>query len=499
MKNHNSIKPSRQTDKTKKTQRPGTSKFWEIDDKGKIKINPLEFIELLESFGFHAYRVGQSCEYIRIKNNIVQSVTPKDMRDVVRLYLIDLGERDVLAQIVKASNLYFGVGVLQFFKTIDLNLLKDTRDKAYFVYKNCAVVISKLGVDILSHQAIDKHIWEDQITNRDIEKCKDGMGGDFAQFVLNTVDSNPADFLANRKALGYLLHNYHDPTNPKAIIINDSDININQPKGGRGKGLYLKAISKLRTTTIEDGKIWTPYKNFAYQKVKQSTQVFILEDLSKGFDFESLFAILTDGVGVERKNRDAFTIEAKDSPKVAITTNYGVEGHGGSFDRRMHNIVLGGHYHCDHRPIDDFGTIFFDGWDSSQWMKFDNFMLDCVTQYLRSGLGESSKLIKKKVLVENMNEALWDYLEMNVANIATATTYRTNDVLAIINDYDSTLESMRGKTLYDSLRKYCKFKKFGFEKIRDAKGRGFKITPATNAATNAASKDGSNQYDDVPF
>jgi hypothetical protein len=165
----------------------------------------------------------------------------------------------------------------------------------------------------------------------------------------------------------------------------------------------------------------------------------------------------------------------------------------------MHNIVLGGHYHCDHRPIDDFSTIFFDGWDSSQWMKFDNFMLDCVTQYLRSGLGESSKLIKKKVLVENMNEALWDYLEMNVANIATATTYRTNDVLAIINDYDSTLESMRGKTLYDSLRKYCKFKKFGFEKIRDAKGRGFKITPATNAATNAASKDGSNQYDDVPF
>jgi len=484
----NNTSPSSKSDKEPQPSQPKI--FWVKGEKG-VKIDHLIFAEFLEDNGFYStVTSGGGCEFVRIQNNVVEQTTAKAIKDFVRMYLLMKNEREVLSQLMKGANKYFGVGILEFLESKKLDLLKDSKDKAYFVFKNCVAVVTKNGIKIKNHTEIEKPIWKEQIIDRDFEKCKDSMGGDFAQFVRNTTDKINPKFIANRKALGYLLHNHHNPINPKAIILNDSDININSAKGGRGKGLYLKAVSKLRTTTIEDGKIWTPYKNFAYQKIKPSTQVFVLEDLSKGFDFESLFPILTDGVTVERKNRDAYTIIAKDLPKLAITSNYAIDRDGGSFERRIHDIDLSGYYSCHHRPIDDFEVQFFDGWNSTQWSKFDNFMLDCVRLYLLKGLGTSSQSIKEKILRENMNSALWDYLEENIATITTKTFYSNSKFLNDISDYDnSTLGKFTAKGISSSLKKYCDFKGFVFEKTRSAMGRGFSITPPID--------DGSGE--DLPF
>ena len=45
-------------------------------------------------------------------------------------------------------------------------------------------------------------------------------------------------------------------------------------------------------------------------------------------------AVVTEGLTLEKKNKDAIKIPFSKSPKVAITTNYAIKGKGSSFERR---------------------------------------------------------------------------------------------------------------------------------------------------------------------
>ena len=40
----------------------------------------------------------------------------------------------------------------------------------------------------------------------------------------------------------------------------------------------------------------------------------------------------------------------------------------------------------NHRPIDDFGKLFFESWTEEEWNSFDNFMVESLQLYLDKGL-----------------------------------------------------------------------------------------------------------------
>ena len=196
---------------------------------------------------------------------------------------------------------------------------------------------------------------------------------------------NPA---TGESTIGYMMHGYKNSSYSPAIILGDEEISDN-PEGGTGKGLFVNALSQMKKVIVIDGKTFNFEKSFPYQTVSADTQILCFDDVKKHFDFERLFSIITEGLTLEKKNKDAIKIPFKKSPKVAITTNYAIEGSGNSFARRKWEVELHRHYTRDHTPYDEAGRHLFEDWDKDEFLKFDNYMLKCLQGYIKKGLQES--------------------------------------------------------------------------------------------------------------
>jgi len=111
--------------------------------------------------------------------------------------------------------------------------------------------------------------------------------------------------------------------------------------------------------------------------------------VKKHFDFERLFSVVTEGITVEKKNKDAIKLPFNRSPKIVITTNYAIKGKGNSFERRKWELEFKQFYSKEFTPLIEFGRILFNDWDEEEWCKFDNYMIGNLKSYLSTGLVKS--------------------------------------------------------------------------------------------------------------
>jgi hypothetical protein len=102
-----------------------------------------------------------------------------------------------------------------------------------------------------------------------------------------------------------------------------------------------------------------------------------------------LFSVVTEGLTLEKKNKDAIKIPFSKSPKIAITTNYAIRGSGNSFARRKWELELHQYYSKTFTPLDEFGKLLFSDWNDDDWCEFDNYMIGCLQGYLNTGLVKS--------------------------------------------------------------------------------------------------------------
>ena len=188
--------------------------------------------------------------------------------------------------------------------------------------------------------------------------------------------------------MGYLLHGFKNLSYSPAVILNDEVISDN-PEGGTGKGIFMNAISQMKKVVVIDGKGFTFEKSFAYQLVSADTQVLVFDDVKKHFDFERLFSVVTEGLTLEKKNKDAIKIPFSKSPKIAITTNYAIRGKGSSFERREWELEFKQHYNSIHTPFQEFGKLLFGDWNDDEWCLFDNYMVTNLQNFLKTGLVKS--------------------------------------------------------------------------------------------------------------
>jgi phage/plasmid-associated DNA primase len=140
--------------------------------------------------------------------------------------------------------------------------------------------------------------------------------------------------------------------------------------------------------------------------VSADTQILTFDDVRKRFDFERLFSIVTEGITLEKKNKDAIKIPFHKSPKIVITTNYAIKGSGNSFARRKWELEFKKYYSKDFTPYHEFGRMLFDDWDEDEWCRFDNYMIECLQLYLSNGLieSESVNLKERKFHAETCKE-----------------------------------------------------------------------------------------------
>jgi hypothetical protein len=370
--------------------------FWDRNDKGVVKIIHIQFKQFLEDNGFYKFcpEGGKNYVFVKVTNNLIDHTSDKEIKDFVLSHLLELDDIGVYNYFADQTR-FFKEEFLSLLSTIDIYFIGDSKDESYLYYKNCAIRITKDGVSLLDYIDLGGYVWKDHVIDRTFVKCSVSESFDFKKFVSNINGGDEGRIQSMESTIGFLLHGYKNLGFCPAVILNDEVISDN-PEGGTGKGLIMNALSKMKKLVVIDGKSFAFERSFAYQLVSADTQILCFDDVRKHFDFERLFSVITEGLTLEKKNKDAIKIPFAKSPKIALTTNYAIKGAGNSFARRKWELELHQYYSKEFTPQDEFGRLMFGDWNDDDWCEFDNYMIGCLKSYLRTGLVKS-KFVNLKI------------------------------------------------------------------------------------------------------
>ena len=395
-----------------KTAHESVQVFWKKSDKGAVSITHNLFKEFLVDNGFYKYYPEGSNNFIfvrRVSNRVINT-TDQNIKDFVLGYLEKKVEDMSIWNFFADRTRFFKEDFLSLLPEIDINFINDTSDDSYLFFKNVAVRVEKDEITQIEYDNLPGWVWEDQMIPRDFNICE-GIDCDFKKFIHNVAGDEPERISSIESTIGFLMHGYKDPGYCPAVIINDENISDN-PEGGTGKGIFITAISQLKKSVEIDGKSFTFDKSFPYQTVQQDTQTLIFDDVRASFDFERLFSVITQGITLEKKNKDAIRIPFNKSPKIAITTNYAIRGSGNSFDRRKWELEFKQFYNKDFTPQDEFGRRLFDDWEDDEWCLFDNYMVSSLQKFLRSGFIKSQfKNLPTRRFITHTSHEFYEWIQ----------------------------------------------------------------------------------------
>lgn len=385
--------------------------FWSKNDKGAVSIVHHLFREFLEDNGFFKYYPEGSSNFIFVRrvSNKVMNISEQQIKDFVLGYIEARVDDNSVWNYFADKTRFFKEDFLSMLSEIEIQFIEDTEDVSYLFFRNTALKVTKDSLERIDYDDLPGWIWEDQMIDRDFDEC-DGSMCEFRKFVHNISNDDAERIDSVESTIGFLLHGYKPADFCPAVILNDEIISEN-PEGGTGKGIFSTAIGHVRKSVEIDGKTFSFDKSFLYQTVQQDTQILVFDDVNKGFNFEKLFSVITQGITLEKKNKDAIKIPFEKSPKILISTNYAIRGSGNSFDRRKWELEFKQYYRRDFTPREEFGHVLFSGWNEHEWCIFDNYMVANLQKYLANGLMESkfTNLDVRKFIAET-NHEFWEFM-----------------------------------------------------------------------------------------
>jgi len=374
--------------------------FWHVDD-GKVRLDRRRFLRFLHRHGIGKL-YGESEHHstlIRVQDKVVRRVSSEEIKDFVLKYVRDLDTEtveedctpeEIEEMLLRGGHIYFSDSLLEGLRPLDLDFKEDTPTEAFFFYQNGHVRVTEDGFELQSYSDLDGVVWEDQIIDRDFIDLQGTDGYDtwtWHRHLWNVSDRDGKRHSSLCTGIGHLLHSYNDPGETKAVIFMDEEI-ADVEEGRSGKSLTARGLQEMVSVVRIDGRNFSFRSQFAFQRVREDTQVIDFNDVRPKFPFPRLFSLITGEMPVERKGKEEITISFEQSPKFLLSTNYVVEGGGASFEDRTFQIEFAPHYSPDWTPVDEFEHRLFDDWGEEEWARFDNIMLACVHQYLRDGLVE---------------------------------------------------------------------------------------------------------------
>lgn len=459
------------------------NRFWTIikDSSGRVNISIryTKLYKFLSRSGYWIYKKDDTYLFVKIKDNIIYKIDKHHMINFVLNYIKQLPfeiqenvYRDSLEEVFRMKmNVLFSENQRHTIELLKPNFVRDTKDEGFFFYKNGVLKISVNEKLLIPYKDIDGHIWETQILNRNYvntELTLEDLSikseiGRFLQGVSGKLENGSHKRLHSlHSVVGYQLHSYKDPKLSKAIIFCDEAVSEN-PSGGVGKSLIVKAISYFKNIATIDGKNVKFSSQFVFQRVELDTKLIVFEDVEKKFPFEKLFSVITEGIGVEKKNKDKFYINYMDSPKVVLTTNYMIDGQGNSHERRRLEYECSQHYNKHHTPYDEFGHSLFDDWTTDEWVLFDNFMISCCQFFLKNGLVNPPKInIGHRKVIQATCEDFAVFMDQKIKEIVN----KEIDKVVIKNEFLNRYEEYRhynwfsSRLFYKWLRTYGEYHDF---------------------------------------
>jgi len=401
--------------------------FWDVSEQDRLTINRYKLQVFLTTVGgFRLYFYDQNStiyRLVRIKDGFVEESSTEQIKRFIKDYIDRLPDsfdggitpQDLLEHIYRGASALFSDAFFEFFDRADINFLQDSQDTSYFPFKNGVVCVSKGKIELKTYGELNKFVWKTQIIDHHIY-VDDGSIKleeiEYYKFLHYISGEDNERLMYAITLIGYLLHTYKDPSRPFSVILAEETEN-EANGGGTGKGIFVKALGHLSNLVRVDGKNFKVDKNFAFQRVDLDTRILAIEDTRRNVDFEGFYSIITEGITVEKKNKDELFIPYKDSPKVMFTTNYTIPNMGNHAKRRQKVFEFSPYFGAGKTPEDVFGHKLFEDWDKDEWNRFFNLMFNCVQIYLESGVlavENSDKLLRKQVRVQFSEEFLEYFL-----------------------------------------------------------------------------------------
>ena len=404
--------------------------------------------------------------FVKVTNNLIDHTSEKEIKDFVLDNLYSFEDVSIYNYFADQTR-FFREEFLTLLSTIDIYFIADTNSSSYLYYRNCAVQVTKNKVIAIDYVDLGGYVWKDHVIDRVYKECET-TDCDYQKFIHNICAQSPQRTLSMESTIGFLMHGHKNLSYCPAVILNDEVISDN-PEGGTGKGIFMNALGHMKKLVTIDGKAFTFERSFAYQLVSADTQILCFDDVKKYFDFERLFSVVTEGLTLEKKNKDAIKIPFNKSPKIAITTNYAIRGAGNSFARRKWELELYQHYTKAYTPQDEFGRLFFGDWDDDEWCVFDNYMIYCLQLYLKEGLMQSEfvNLRIRQLSAETSHDfiewcGLLEGQEENQKLVEGIKIYRNEVYFDFINEYPDyapkSKMTISRQRFYKWLHSYCVYK-----------------------------------------
>ncbi|MBC7384301.1 MAG: hypothetical protein H7296_15150 [Bacteroidia bacterium] len=410
------------------------------------------FINLLYAHGFYRRKVNGIYIFIRKEGRMITQVTPKEILTFISIYIdtltagynvaydgsaIEVPFITIKQIYINNTTSIFNDSFLQILKVDSQPILKDTRYCSYFIFQNCMVTVTENGIETKDLKGLkaDFCYWNTQMLKRNFTYNAEFQKCHWYRFMQNVCNHNSERFLSMITGIGYALHATFNPLLiPALIFVDEAITEKNEANGGSGKGMFLEALQQLRSTVIIDGKGLNPDNPFFLSVVNVDTTIAAIDDLKAGFPSSRLYSMSSNGMTVEKKNKDKWKFEKEDSPKIVITSNQMLKDSGKSDIRRSFYIELSDHYSSPDRKVNlvfnEHKCWFFtDEWGADEWDMFFSTMLYCSVQYLKQGLKHFEGVnIERNRLLQNTSR---DFVEwMDAQNIPLDEWQTTKDLYA---------------------------------------------------------------------
>ena len=212
----------------------------------------------------------------------------------------------------------------------------------------------------------------------------------------------------------------------RAVIgMDGKQSDVGDSNGRSGKSLVGELMRNVISTAYVGGKKPDIFNDqFVWNDVMENSKLVFIDDVLQNFNFEFLFPNITGDWSINYKGGRRVTVPFAKSAKIYIATNHAIRGSGSSFTDRQWLLAFSDFYNDQHKPVDDFGSLFFVEWDFHQWNLCWNLLANCIQLYLKYGVvqapGDRLELRKlRQEITETMiswaDEYFSDVTKLNIS------------------------------------------------------------------------------------
>lgn len=477
----------------------------EGNERKEYKFRYERSFRFLQNRGFYRFeKLDGTFDYIRVEHPFIETVPSTDkIRDFVKDFTREIANEEVLEMLHRGGPQFLGPEKLSNLYYYKPNFEDPRRDRQMFYFKDNFWEVREDGIKETDYTSITHQLWREQVnnfqakrttpllyvkkndSNYDVNVTANGSKCHFLQFLVNAsnftwrlekkgeeiseheISENNTHLVSKLCAIGYMLLSAKDRSVSRAVVAMDGkQSEVGLSNGRSGKSIIGEMLKNVIPTISINGKHRDIDKdNFLWDELTEKTKIVFVDDVRTNFPFEFLFANITGDWSVNYKGDRRATLSFYKSPKIYITTNHALNGEGSSFNDRQWKIAFSDYYNDTHKPVDDFGVLFFDEWDFEQWNLMWNLLAECVQLYLRLGVVEApSDRIEQRQLRQSMGE---DFLSWADEYFSDDT--RRNTRLVRRELYEKFLEYAPDQRKYTTatifkkkIRQYCEWKGYKF-------------------------------------